>query len=238
MQYFVLILFFFILLFWGFLSESVTSSVPPTELNAVGRHSHRRSSPGWRARDHRHSDEGWHQDLGSHWGQAGDCHQYRWTHFKIKTVDKCDFKLESERTDVGKSSSYVEFPISLQPAVELNRKLYVLWSQLNHGWKNSCPYARCEMPDISPISKCSNGEWTQKLHSNHISVMVCLGSHEGSWWQMSTKTRHEKQHCLSKHLIAKLGCLMALFTHLYVTELRTLPVLVSEVRVFLLTNSP
>lgn len=54
------------------------SSVQPTELNAAGRHSHRGPSPGRRARDHRHSDEGWHQDLGSYWRQAGDCHQHRW----------------------------------------------------------------------------------------------------------------------------------------------------------------
>lgn len=139
-------------LFKRFLSLYLAcSSVPPTELNAVGRHGHRGPSAGWRARDHRHSDEGRHQDLGPHWWQAGDGHQHRWKHLKQTLWPQCEFKSQEGEfcyrqmrsksslldmrmvlwgcfSDVRKSSNGVEVPSSLQPDVQQCWKLYVLWS--------------------------------------------------------------------------------------------------------------
>lgn len=60
-----------------------------TELEVAGRHGHRGPSAGRCARDHRHSDEGWYQNLGPDGRQAGDGHQHRWTSSDMKSI-LCD----------------------------------------------------------------------------------------------------------------------------------------------------
>lgn len=77
---------FYIFTIW--ISTSRAALSHQTEPTAPGRHGHRGPPPGRRARDHRYSDEGRHQDLGPHWRQAGDCHQYRWV-CRICEVKHC-----------------------------------------------------------------------------------------------------------------------------------------------------